>query len=426
MAASYKDISSTYIGVAVGVVSAAYYLANFFASFVIGHLSDHWGRRPLLLFGLFASFTATATFGFCDTFAKALANRVFLGFCDSNGPIAKAFLTDISPRSLRPMVFAWYGAVFALTRSLSSGASGLATALPVPIGFQHFPYALPCLLVATPLGFVFTLAVLYLEDVRVPRKRDIGPQPSLWQGLKSVFGDATLRQLVLMFCIHSFGNGGVLVALVLFSSASRTEHGLGFGALENGVLYMFFGLVGFCFQVTSFKAAVRRLGLRATYRVGTMLSCLGAFLLYTSSVVAPHTEQISSYKQLIVPWVLLLLFTAHIAIGFMIGIPIIGTMLSFAAEDEKQGLTQGTAQSCASLARSMGPFISGVLFTGARGLHNPSLALLIMIGTTYFLAFLASIGLSSRVESLHMLSQPPIDEKKPLLLLSDSSTSSKP
>jgi len=41
------------VSIAVGVLVGSFLLSNFFSSFVIGHLSDRLGRKPLLLIGLF-------------------------------------------------------------------------------------------------------------------------------------------------------------------------------------------------------------------------------------------------------------------------------------------------------------------------------------------------------------------------------------
>jgi len=40
------------VGRGVGLLTGAFLMSNFFSSFVIGHLSDKFGRKPLLIIGL--------------------------------------------------------------------------------------------------------------------------------------------------------------------------------------------------------------------------------------------------------------------------------------------------------------------------------------------------------------------------------------
>lgn len=42
------------IGRGVGLLTGCFLLCNFFSSFAIGHFSDRFGRKPLLLIGLLA------------------------------------------------------------------------------------------------------------------------------------------------------------------------------------------------------------------------------------------------------------------------------------------------------------------------------------------------------------------------------------
>lgn len=54
-----------------------------------GHLSDKWGRRPLLLLGIGSCFVLLGVFGLCTTLWLAIANRLLEGLLNSNIPVAK-------------------------------------------------------------------------------------------------------------------------------------------------------------------------------------------------------------------------------------------------------------------------------------------------------------------------------------------------
>jgi len=52
MCAQFFGDDDEAIGRAVGYLTGCFLLCNFFSSFAIGHLSDRFGRKPLLLIGL--------------------------------------------------------------------------------------------------------------------------------------------------------------------------------------------------------------------------------------------------------------------------------------------------------------------------------------------------------------------------------------
>lgn len=54
-------------------------------------------------------------------------------------------------------------------------------------------------------------------------------------------------------------------------------------------------------------------------------------------------------------------------------LPVMGTMISNAADAERQGLTQGTNQSIAALFRALGPFVAGSIFSFSVSLSFPFL-----------------------------------------------------
>ena len=80
-----------------GVVTFAFGLANFFASPILGALSDAHGRRPVLLLGfcgLALSFLATAL---ATALWMLIAVRLVSGAMQANMSVANAYVADITP-----------------------------------------------------------------------------------------------------------------------------------------------------------------------------------------------------------------------------------------------------------------------------------------------------------------------------------------
>lgn len=62
-----------------------------------------------------------------------------------------------------------------------------------------------------------------------------------------------------------------------------------------------------------------------------------------------------------------------LAVGFMTCLPVMGTMISNAADADQQGLTQGTTNSIAALFRALGPFVAGSIFSFSVTVNFPYL-----------------------------------------------------
>lgn len=67
-----------------------------------GHLSDKWGRRPLLLLGIGACFVLLGVFGLSTTIWIAIGNRLLEGALNSNIPVAKVRGAALWRRSASP------------------------------------------------------------------------------------------------------------------------------------------------------------------------------------------------------------------------------------------------------------------------------------------------------------------------------------
>jgi DHA1 family tetracycline resistance protein-like MFS transporter len=118
-----------------GVVTFAFSLANFFASPILGALSDQHGRRPVLLLGfcgLALSFFATAL---ATAVWMLIAVRLVSGAMQSNIAIANAYVADITPAEGRAKRFGLLGAMFGVGFILGPVLGGLLGAINLRLPF---------------------------------------------------------------------------------------------------------------------------------------------------------------------------------------------------------------------------------------------------------------------------------------------------
>jgi len=89
------------IGFYVGLLGSAFYCSLCITNIFWGHLSDKFGRKPILLCNIVGTCIGTIIFGSSQTFPIALLGRFIAGTCSANGTVAKGMLGDIIDESQR-------------------------------------------------------------------------------------------------------------------------------------------------------------------------------------------------------------------------------------------------------------------------------------------------------------------------------------
>ena len=116
-------------------VTAAFGVANFLASPMLGALSDRFGRRPILLLG----FLALALSFFVTAAAEALwvlvVVRLFSGAMQANVGVAQAYVADITPPEQRARRFGLVGAMFGVGFILGPVVGGTLGDIDVRLPF---------------------------------------------------------------------------------------------------------------------------------------------------------------------------------------------------------------------------------------------------------------------------------------------------
>ena len=95
-----------------GWLSFVYALMQFFCAPVLGNLSDRFGRRPVLLFALFALGCDYLIMGFAPVIGWLFVGRLIAGCAGASFTPAYAYVADITEPAKRAQSFGLMGAAF--------------------------------------------------------------------------------------------------------------------------------------------------------------------------------------------------------------------------------------------------------------------------------------------------------------------------
>ncbi len=97
-----------------GLLASIYALMQFFCAPVLGNLSDHFGRRPVLLFSLFALGCDYFIQGLAPTIGWLFVGRLIAGMAGASFTPAYAYVADITPPEKRAQSFGLMGAALGI------------------------------------------------------------------------------------------------------------------------------------------------------------------------------------------------------------------------------------------------------------------------------------------------------------------------
>lgn len=119
----------------IGVLTAAWAVAQFFGSPIMGALSDRFGRRPVLLISIAGLGADYLFMAFAPNLAWLFLGRLFSGFTASSFSVATAYIADVTPPEQRAARFGLTGAIWNVTFIIGPALGGVLGAMGLRLPF---------------------------------------------------------------------------------------------------------------------------------------------------------------------------------------------------------------------------------------------------------------------------------------------------
>lgn len=319
-----------------GVVAASYSLMQFVFAPIWGNISDHRGRRPIILGSVLATALGYFMLGFSNSFWLLLLSRIISGIGSANISAAQAYIADITPPHERAKRMGLIGAAFGLGFVFGPPIGGWL-AKTGGMAYIGISTGVLCLL-------NFALAWFTLPESLKERSRDRKP----WFQAFSSIGHALQHPLVRSLFLINFI---FIVAFSMMQTNASLLWNETFG-LNNAQAGNLFGFIGLC------SAVIQGLliGRFTRWMGATKLLMLGILLLSIGIVGIPFPPDAWFFP---LTGLCLLL----IAMGNGMIMPSVNSLISINTDPQSQGKTLGALQSTGALARGIGPLLAGFLYS---------------------------------------------------------------
>ncbi|KAH9023396.1 MFS general substrate transporter [Lactarius pseudohatsudake] len=372
------------VGYYTGIIVSTHFAAEAATVLHWNRLSDHIGRKPVLLLCLIGVIVSVIVFGLSRSFWALVFSRALHGALKGYVGIVKSMMAELTDETNIARGFSMLPMSYSLGYAIGPFIGGMLSRPQDrwPHVFSHsfwaeYPYFLPCLVVAGCACASFTASLIYLEETV-----NSGPPTGLRTSETETSSDTDtageesasishplppkgsekpppLRSILtrpVLISISSYAMLALLsmaaVALIpLVWSTSVEFGGLGLSPASIGLWMSGSGCVNGVVQYVFFPRFVSRFGPRAVFLASISMCALIYALFPFENLASRHTFGGSKATERL----LIVLQLSSLSIAQM-GYSTIYMYISSAVPNKRSlGATNGLAQTVVSIQRMVGP-----------------------------------------------------------------------
>ncbi len=341
----------------VGLLVAAYALAQLIGAPLLGRLSDRVGRRPVLLVSIAGTILGFVLLGVAEPVGRLVAgtsaavlavlffSRILDGLTGGNLTVAQAYISDVTDAKNRAKALGMIGAAFGLGFIIGPVVGGL---------LSRWGYAVPAFVAAGLATLNWLAAFFFLPESLTPEKRLAAsnrPRASfsakaLWDALNR----PRVGPLLHIRLIFALASGMFQSIFALYA-----QYRLGLNSQATGYVLGYVGLLVVIVQAGLIGKLTTRFSDKQLIFASTVL-LTGSFVAWALTPSLP----------------VLLVVLIPMSVGTGIMNTVINSALTKAVYPEEIGGTLGLSASLESFSRVIAPTMGGALL-GQIGAWAPGI-----------------------------------------------------
>ncbi len=317
-------------------ILGAYSLFQFISAPLWGRLSDRYGRRMILMTSLGGACVSYVILGLADNVWWLIASRILGGFMAGNIAAAFAYASDVSEPRNRAASLGLIGAAIGIGFTVGPAIGGVLAGNDVHTA--HFERAATVSVCLSLLAIA--LVAIVLPESKTAAQRAHYSSRSRSRPLALLLERPSLRLLASAALLVTFSQS-LLESIFAIWALNK----FGFGPQTVGLLLFCFASLAVLMQGGLVRVLVPRLGEPKLAALGVLAYVAGLL------IVAESANQIATAVGL-----------ALCGIGTGAFSPSASALASKQSDEHERGAVMGTYQSSSSLARAIGPFVSGPVY----------------------------------------------------------------
>ena len=342
-------------GIAMGLLMAIYSAMQFLFSPMWGSLSDRFGRKPILMIGVFGNAATMLFLGLSTQLWMMFTARALAGVLSSATlPTAMAYISDSTDKKSRGGGMGVVGAAMGLGMVLGPGVGGLMSNISL-----QAPFILAAVLSLLAMGAIW----VFLPESLASEKRETsfklqGPQlKSMWESLLGPIAFLFVAAFMISFAMTNFEG---IYAYYAKERYAYTPHTI-------GIILTAVGLVSSLAQGALTGIATRKFGEVNVIKVSLIASAVGFLVMLGANTLTS-----------------VILTTSVFVLSNAMLRPAVSSLIS-QRTTQGQGIAMGLNNAYMSLGRVVGPLWAGAIIDSNLNYPFITGAIIMLIG------FIASI-----------------------------------